>query len=259
MGTVRLHRITPLASGEPGAPGGQGCSLRPARRFFFVCPFPLTEDKTVTCLHEEYRPRKWTDVVGQPKLLAQLDRLRPRGLTGRAYWISGPSGSGKTTVARLLAAEVADPCMTDEIDGTSVSAGWLDQIEREQRSRPLFGSAYAWIVNEAHRIRADLVTRLLVMLDPVPEHAIYIFTTTSEAQQELWDRKLDAAPFLSRCVKLVTSPSRVEFAKRAREIATVEGLDGRPIGSYYDLARECDGNFRAMLQAVEAGRMLAES
>ncbi len=210
----------------------------------------------MTCLHEEYRPKTWAEVIGQPKLLAQIDRLRPRGLTGRAFWIAGPSGSGKTTIARLLAGEVADPCLTDEIDGTSVSAGWLDQIDREQRGRPLFGSAYAWIVNEAHRIRSDLITRLLVMLDPVPGHAIYVFTTTSEAQQELWDRKLDSAPFLSRCVPFKTAPSRVEFATRAKQIAEAEGLDGKPLDDYLILARECDGNFRAMLQAIENGRMV---
>jgi len=210
----------------------------------------------MTCLHEEYRPKTWADVVGQPELLAQIERLRHRGLTGRAFWISGPSGSGKTTAARLLAAEVADPCMTDEIDGTSVSAGWLDQIEREQRGRPLFGSAYAWVVNEAHRIRSDLVTRLLVMLDPVPEHAIYIFTTTSEAQQELWDRKLDSAPFLSRCVPLKTTAVPVEFARHVKRIAEAEGLDGKPTYAYTTLAHDTGGNMRAMLQAVENGKML---
>ncbi|GAG18450.1 unnamed protein product, partial [marine sediment metagenome] len=82
----------------------------------------------MSSLHEAYRPKTWSEVVGQDKLLAQIDRLRHRGLTGRAFWISGPSGSGKTTIARLLASEVADSSMTEEIDGTEVSTGWLDQV-----------------------------------------------------------------------------------------------------------------------------------
>ena len=209
----------------------------------------------MTCLHEEYRPKKWSEVVGQCALLKQIYRLQTRGLTGRAFWISGPSGSGKTTIARLLAAEVADPCLTDEIDGTQVSAGWCDQVQRELWYRPLFGKAYAFIIDEAHRIRADMMTRLLVMLDPVPKHAIYVFTTTSEAQAELWDRKLDSAPFLSRCVKLPTAPANLDFAVRAKQIAEAEGMDGKPLEAYKALCRECGGNMRAILQEIEDGRM----
>jgi DNA polymerase III gamma/tau subunit len=55
-------------------------------------------------LHEQYRPRDWSDVVGQDKAIAKIDALRNRGLAGRAFWISGSSGTGKTTVARLIAA-----------------------------------------------------------------------------------------------------------------------------------------------------------
>ena len=47
-------------------------------------------------------------VVGQGKAIRRIDVLRKRGLSGRAYWLSGQSGTGKTTIARLLAAEIAD-------------------------------------------------------------------------------------------------------------------------------------------------------
>ena len=59
-------------------------------------------------LHESYRPHAWSDVIGQDKALAKIDALRKRGLSGRSYWISGQSGTGKTTIARLIAAEVAE-------------------------------------------------------------------------------------------------------------------------------------------------------
>ena len=61
-------------------------------------------------LHEQFRPQSWSDVVGQSKALARIERLRKRGLGGRAYWIAGQSGTGKTTIAKLLAAELADGC-----------------------------------------------------------------------------------------------------------------------------------------------------
>ena len=58
-------------------------------------------------LTETYRPTTWADVIGQNKIVKRIDTLRPRGLAGRAYWISGQTGTGKTTIARLIAAEVA--------------------------------------------------------------------------------------------------------------------------------------------------------
>ena len=43
-------------------------------------------------LHEQYRPKKWADVIAQKRILRRIERLRSRGLGGRAYWISGPTG-----------------------------------------------------------------------------------------------------------------------------------------------------------------------
>ena len=46
------------------------------------------------------------------------------------------------------------------------------------------------------------------------------------------------------------------FAQRAHEIADAEGLNGRPVSSYVNLAKRCKNNFRQMLQRIEAGQML---
>lgn len=87
-------------------------------------------------LHEQYRPKDWSEVVGQDKSLAVLDTLRQRsGLNGRAYFISGASGTGKTTIARLIAAECADSWGVTEIDGSQVNADLLAEIERARSSR----------------------------------------------------------------------------------------------------------------------------
>ena len=59
-------------------------------------------------LTELYRPRTWSDVVGQDEVLATIATLRKRGLGGRAYVLTGKSGTGKTTIGRLIASEVAE-------------------------------------------------------------------------------------------------------------------------------------------------------
>jgi DNA polymerase III subunit gamma/tau len=117
-------------------------------------------------LTEQYRPRTWSDVVGQDKLVSRIQALAKRGLTGRAYWLSGQSGTGKTTIARLLAAEVADEFMTREIDAGTLTVSGLTDLERESNLSGWCGKpGRAYIVNEAHGLRKDVIRQLLVTLE----------------------------------------------------------------------------------------------
>ncbi len=59
-------------------------------------------------LTEQYRPKQWSEVVGQNKVIRRIQQLARRGLGGRAYWLSGGSGQGKSTIGRLIASEIAD-------------------------------------------------------------------------------------------------------------------------------------------------------
>jgi len=208
-------------------------------------------------LHERYRPKDWSEVAGQDEALAKIDRLRKSGgITGRAWWIRGPSGTGKTTIARLLAQEVAEPLLIEEVDAGAIDKCYLQGIQESLRYKPLFGSAHVWIFNEAHRIRADLMTAFLVMLDPVPSKAMFVFTTTDAAQKELWDKKLDSAPFLGRCEDIQLRSDVLPFCHRARKIAQECGVDGQPMDAYIKLYRRCKGSLREMLARVEGGEML---
>ncbi|MFH1918666.1 MAG: AAA family ATPase [Planctomycetota bacterium] len=179
----------------------------------------------MSTLHEDYRPRSWGDVVGQDKALGKLAVLRKRGLGGRSFWISGQSGTGKTTIARLIAAEVAEPWAIEEIDGSKCTPAKVDEIESSLRCRPIGGGCYVWIINEAHLLTPRVIGRLLVTIEGLPGYGIVIFTTTCEAQEQLFDARLDASAFLSRCdvLALARRDLAKPFAERAQAIAQRTG------------------------------------
>lgn len=213
-------------------------------------------------LFEKYRPRSLSQVVGHDKAIATIRRLSDTGaLAGRAYWLAGPSGTGKTSIARLIAAEIADDLGTEEIDAGALTATAVDAWRLKVANRPLFGRGWVLIVNEAHGLRKDVIRRLLCATEPLPTHAVVIFTTTNEGESTLFEEKIDASPLVSRCFepKLERRGEALvlSFAIAVRNIARTENLDGQPLDRYIAFARKCKCNFREMLQKIEAGEMLA--
>jgi len=197
----------------------------------------------------------WEEVVGQDKAIGKVRALAKRGIGGRAYWISGGSGTGKTTIARLIARELAESWNVEEIDAQDVG---IDTVREMERGFTFMGmgckTGKAWIINEAHGLRGQVISRLLTCLEPVPEHCTVIFTTTNDGEESLFE-DFDTPPFLSRCtrIKLASRGLAEAFAKRAAEIADKEGLNGRELPWYLELVRQSRNNMRAVLQAIEGG------
>lgn len=209
-------------------------------------------------LYETYRPKSFNEVLGQEKIIKRIELLKSRGLGGRAYWLSGQSGTGKTTIAYIMAGMIADSCCISELDASELTPARVREVENQGYMKPLGKGGLAYIVNEAHGLRADTIRQLLVMLERLPKHVMVIFTTTSEAMENF--DGVDAQPLLSRCICLQLARRGLAdvFAEQVKLVALQEGLsDITDISPYVKLAQKCRNNMRAMYQAVESGEMVA--
>lgn len=201
-------------------------------------------------LYEKHRPHTLNDVVGQDKSVATIRRLFQRGIGGRPFSISGVSRIGKTTLARIIAAEIADDWFVTEYDSADdVNAHEINRIRDSMHLTAMGRGGRCWVINESHGLKRPIIRRLLGILERLPSHCVIVFTTTRDGGESLFEEDIDANPLLSRCIPMKLSNQRLTepFAARTKEIAVAEGLDGRPVAAYVKLARRCHNNMRAIL------------
>lgn len=213
-------------------------------------------------LYEKYRPKIWSELIGQENLVLQVSNALKRGLVGRVFWITGASGTGKTTVARLIASEVAEPYATEEVNAIDVGLSEIRAWERNCNYKPISGPGYCFIVNEAHCLSSRVVSQLQTVLENpyVQKNSTWLFTTTFKGQRKLFDGVDDSLPFLSRAIKLQLASGgglTLEFAMHIRNIMRAESMTEIPLHEIADRLKACDCNMREVINQIETQELVS--
>jgi len=155
-------------------------------------------------LYRKYRPKCFSDIVGQEHVVKTLQNALKSEKVSHAYLFCGPRGIGKTTIARLLAKaincnnlnkvkaiEACDKCefcqeinsnkAIDIIEIDAASNRGIDEM-RELKEKIKFTPNHlkykVFIIDEVHMLTIEAFNALLKTLEEPPAHAIFILATT---------------------------------------------------------------------------------
>ncbi len=154
-------------------------------------------------LYRKYRPKRFSEIVGQEHIVQTLTNAVSMGLVSHAYLFSGPRGSGKTTIARILAKAIncedrkskqSEPCnkcsscietnqgrAIDLIEIDAASNRGIDEIRSLRdsiRFAPTRLKYKVFVIDECHQLTKEAANALLKILEEPPSHAIFILATT---------------------------------------------------------------------------------
>lgn len=200
----------------------------------------------------KYRPREFSDVVGQKAASVILNAMVAKGKLPQVLLFTGPSGVGKTSMARIIAAQLNSEGAQDVHEGThpavlEIDAASNGNVEAIRNLKKDVNFAIAGhrviIIDEAHAMSAEAFAALLNLLEFPPANVTFILITTE----------------LHKIPKTI----RHRHTRFAFKLASVEDLLGRlnyvaeqeDMQISYDLlnliAQRAEGSYREAVMLLE--------
>ena len=229
-----------------------------------------SDDPGYRVLARKYRPRDFSDLIGQEPMVRTLTNAFETGRIAQAYMLTGVRGVGKTTTARILARALN--YRTDTVDKPSIDlsatgehceaimhGNHVDVIEMDAAShtgiddireiieqvryRPVSARYKVYIIDEIHMLSTQAFNGLLKTLEEPPAHVKFIFATTEI-------RKVPVT-VLSRCqrfdLRRIEAGTLVDLFRGIAEKEDV-GIDDESLAM---IARAAEGSARDGLSLLD--------
>lgn len=217
-------------------------------------------------LYRKYRPKVFSDVVGQEHITSTLLKEIETGKISHAYLFTGSRGTGKTTCAKILSKAVnclhpvdGNPCNECEICKGLDSGAILDVVEIDAASNngvdsirdirdeinftPASCKYRVYIIDEVHMLSIGAFNALLKTLEEPPAHVKFILATTEV-------HKLPVT-IVSRCQRFDFKRVTPEAMRgRMEYIAQCEGFTADEEALSL-IARIADGGMRDALSLLD--------
>jgi len=229
-----------------------------------------TTDKAYRVLARKYRPKDFSDLIGQEPMVRTLTNAFEAGRIAQAWMLTGVRGVGKTTTARILAralnyktdtidkptielAALGEHCQAimegrhvDVVEMDAASHTGIDDIREiieQVRYRPVTARYKVYIIDEVHMLSTQAFNGLLKTLEEPPAHVKFIFATTEI-------RKVPIT-VLSRCQRFdLRRISAATLTQHLQKIAAAENV-GTEDEALAMIARAGEGSVRDALSIMD--------
>jgi DNA polymerase-3 subunit gamma/tau len=217
-------------------------------------------------LYRKWRPKSFSDVVGQEATVKVLQNSLTSQNLHHAYLFTGTRGVGKTTIARILASALVcqqgisdNPCNTCHICHSVINSNSVDVIEIDAASKTkvedtravLENLAYApniarfriYIIDEVHMLSSHSFNALLKTLEEPPGHVKFLLATTDPQKLPI--------TVLSRCLQFkLNTFTTADISKYLGKILTQENQQFEP-QALWQIALAAKGSIRDSLSLLE--------
>lgn len=217
-------------------------------------------------LYRVWRPKTFSDMVGQEAIVKTLRNQVSAGRIAHAYLFCGSRGTGKTSAAKIMARAInclnpqnGDPCGECESCKTIENGASFDVYEMDAASNsrveeirellekvdypPQFGQYKVYIIDEVHMLSNAAFNALLKTLEEPPEYMVFILATTEP-------QKLPST-ILSRCQRFDFGRfSETEIAGHLRHVVEQSGAEAEPEALGL-IARAAEGGMRDALSILD--------
>ena len=222
-------------------------------------------------LARKYRPRNFTEMVGQEHVVQALTNALVQQRLHHAYLFTGTRGVGKTTVSRILAKSLncqgtdglggitAEPCGVCQACKDIDSGRFVDYTELDAASnrgvdevqslleqavyKPVQGRFKVFMIDEVHMLTNPAFNAMLKTLEEPPEYLKFVLATT--------DPQKVPVTVLSRCLQFNLRPMAPEtLFEHLTKVLAQENLPAEPMALKL-LARAARGSMRDALSLAD--------